>query len=383
MPLSSRIEQLHEQAAGLVGLKDFGSDDGYLDGLNALIDAVEAEAELTEVGQQMFAQQLIGGLVGRLLAEKGFTDHPQCLAASIKKPIIVTGFTRSGTTALHKLLVSVPGTQGLDCWLTAFPMPRPPREIWDGIPAYQQTVTGLEQLYTLAPDMKKIHLIRADEPDECWRIFTHSFMTYSLLGFVWAPPYADWLLTVDRRKAYARYRKVMQLIGYQNASTWVLKDPMHLPSIDLVLEQFPDACIVHTCREPVEVMPSVCSLMNTVTTPFQNNIDKHQYGRRIFSDYAWQMERFMELRKKLDPGRFLDVQYNDIVRDPVTVAKNIYRHFDIDIGAPGEQALQRWQQENTQHKFGKHEYRLEDFGLSQGVINERLANYRQTYLQRN
>lgn len=374
------IEQLHEQARGLTGLADFGSnDDGYLEGLDALMTAAEAEVSFNAIGQQMYQQMLVGGLVGRLMAEQGFRERPQCLETPIVKPIIVTGFTRSGTTALHRLLSSAPNTQGLEYWLGSFPMPRPPRADWPQYPLFQQTAGGLEQLYTLAPHLRSIHSMRAEEADEDRLILAHSFKTYALMGFIWAPSYGDWLLQSDRRGAYARMRRVLQLIGHGTAATWVLKDPMHLPNIDLLLEQFPDACIVHTCREPTDVMPSVCSLMHAVAAPFQR-IDKPSFGRRIFADYAEQMDRFMALRRRLDPSRFLDVQYDDLVRDPVAVAKRIYRHFDVDIGAEGEAALQSWHRDNTQHKYGRHEYTLEEYGLEAGQVNERLSDYRRNYL---
>lgn len=380
MSNASRIEQLHEQATQLTGLKDFGDEDEYLPGLNAFLEAVDAEVELTEFGAQLLGQMLLGGLVGRLAAYKGFADYPDFVAAPIRKPIIVTGFTRSGTTALHKLLASAPGTQGMEYWLTTFPMPRPPRDAWPEIPAYRQTVEGLNHLYELMPAMRAVHFMSADEPDECWRIIAHCFMTYSLLGFFWAPSYGDWLLNQDRGKAYEYYRKVLQLIGYRNNSTWVLKDPMHLPSIDLLLKQFPDACIVHTCREPVEVMPSSCSLMYTAAAPLQKNIDKIRFGRKTCEDYAAYMDQFMAHRAGLDPRHFLDVRYEDIVNDPVALARDIYRHFDIGIDEQGEQVLHQWRQGNQQHKYGRHEYRLEDYGLEKDRINTRLARYREAYL---
>jgi hypothetical protein len=98
---ASKIAQLHEQATQFTGLSNFGTESDYLPGLNAYMDAVSSEVELTEFGEQMYTQMLLGGLVGRLFAEKGFADFPDYATTPITKPIIVTGFTRSGTTALH------------------------------------------------------------------------------------------------------------------------------------------------------------------------------------------------------------------------------------------------------------------------------------------
>jgi hypothetical protein len=246
---------------------------------------------------------------------------------------------------------------------------------------FQQVKQGLDMLYERAPAMRVAHSMAADEPDECWRLMVFNYITYSLIGFLWAPSYGDWVLKSDRSKAYAYYKRVLQLIGYRNPSTWVLKDPMHLPSMDLLLNLFPDACIVQTCREPTEVMPSVCSLMYAAASPFQKNINKISFGRKICEDYATYMDHFMAQRAKIDPKHFLDVQYRDIVSDPVALTRNIYKHFDIAIDAQGEQVLREWGKNNQQNKYGKHEYGLAEYGLDYDQVNERLANYRRAYLE--
>jgi Sulfotransferase family len=375
-------EELHRQAIELTGLSDFGDyQDHYRQGLDALIAAVASDAQLTELGEGMFTNILLGGLIGRLEAENNFSAHPQAREQKIKRPIIVTGFTRSGTTALHRLLSHSPGSQSLQYWLTSSPMPRPPRGQWENHPKFNQTRLELEQLYSAAPDIKKIHNMQAEEPDECRLILAQSFMTYALMGFVWAPSYTDWLKTADMAGAYRRYREVLQLIGLGNPALWVLKCPMHIYSIDLLLAEFPDACIVHTCREPSEAMPSVCSLMHTVSAPFQNMPDKKRFGRNVLEDYGWQMDRFMELRRGLDPARFLDVQYDQFVSDPLGTATGIYDHFGIDIGDSELAALRQWTCKNTQHRFGKHQYSAAEYGLSTDYINDRFAQYRRQYLQ--
>jgi Sulfotransferase family len=375
-------EELHEKATELTGLSDFGDyQDHYRQGLDALIAAVASDTQLTELGEQMFTNILLGGLIGRLEAEKNFAAYPQAREQKIKRPLIVTGFTRSGTTALHRLLSHSPGSQSLQYWLTSSPMPRPPRDQWESNPKFIQTRAELEQLYRAAPDIQKIHNMQAEEPDECRLILAQSFMTYALMGFVWAPSYTQWLKTADRRGAYRRYREVLQLIGLDNPAQWVLKCPMHIYSIDLLLAEFPDACIVHTCREPSEAMPSVCSLMHTVSAPFQKMPDKTLFGRNVLEDYGWQMDRFMELRRNIDPARFLDVQYDQFVSDPVGTAMGIYAHFSIDVSDSESAALTQWASENARHKYGVHEYSAAEYGLSTDYINDRFSQYRHQYLQ--
>lgn len=375
--IQHRITQYHEQATAITGLDDFGPDDGYLEALSVFISAVDRECELTEFGEQSLLGIILGGLIGRLSAQQGFKEHPGCLDQRIKKPIIITGLPRSGTTALHKLLSSVGKTQALEYWLAETPMVRPPREQWPEIPAYNKTVAQLDALFALVPQARAMHEMDANDPDECRLILAHSFKTYALSGYFRIPSYTEWLKTTSHAAAYNRYRQVLQLIGYNNSNQWILKDPMHLAQVDCLMEQFPDACIVNIYREPADAMPSVCSLMYTIASASQTNLDKKMIGPMIVDDYAWQLDQYLALRENIAPARFLDVQFDDLVANPVQLALDIYKHFDFDVDATGKAELENWCQNNKKGKHGKHEYSLEEFGISADYINERFSAYRQ------
>lgn len=379
--IAAKIERHQQQAAAFVGYDNFGgNDDNYLEGLRTYLEACENTADLTEAGQSMLDQVVVGNLASRLFGERGFEQYPECLKQPIVKPIIVVGLPRCGTSVLHKILASAPETQSLENWLASFPMPRPPRETWPDLEPYRMVVKALDDLNEKSPDLKKAHLLDANEPDECNRIFTHSFSSWSLMALPYNRAYRQWILRQDLTKAYQRHKKVLQLIGYRNKGTWVLKDPLHLTFVDIILKLYPDACIVHTCRDPGEVMASLCNTMRLVEAPYQKKLDNHKLGEMILDDFAYMMDRFMALRTRLDPARFLDVRYTDVVSDPVTLAKRIYRHFDIDIGADGESNLQQWLKKNKKDRFGKHHYTLEEYGLTRDMVNDRYAKYREQYL---
>ena len=82
-------------------------------------------------------------LVGRLLSEHGFAEHPSYADVPIERPIFVCGLPRTGTTALHRLLHADPTHQGLELWLTEVPQPRPPRETWADNPVFRRAQPGL------------------------------------------------------------------------------------------------------------------------------------------------------------------------------------------------------------------------------------------------
>ena len=117
---------LHEAAIKQTGLDDFG-DSAYLDGLRVLLSALDTDLKLTGVYRERVFGSIVGVLIGRLYAAKGWREHPDCLQTAVRRPLIITGIPRTGTTALHKALSMDPQFQGLELWLAQTPMVRPPR----------------------------------------------------------------------------------------------------------------------------------------------------------------------------------------------------------------------------------------------------------------
>src|ERR1700740_2344192 len=132
------VDELHASASKLTGLDDFGTDDdNYREALGVLLDSYRQEAGLTVLGSKMNRFFLRGALVAQLVSESAWKQYPQHADVAVKRPIIVTGLVRTGTTALHRLLGADPAHQGLHLWLAAFPQPRRPRATWESHPLYR------------------------------------------------------------------------------------------------------------------------------------------------------------------------------------------------------------------------------------------------------
>src|ERR1700730_9470917 len=155
-------DELHARAAEMAQYSDFGPP-VYRTGLRLLLRAFDQDATFTEVGFNFAYGTVLGTLVARLYAQRGFADSPPAHAPLIRAPLVITGIPRTGTTALHKLLSMDPQFQGLEHWLTNFPIPRPPRDTWDANPLYQSMVAYLEAFYSAAPHFRAIHNMVADE----------------------------------------------------------------------------------------------------------------------------------------------------------------------------------------------------------------------------
>jgi hypothetical protein len=113
-------------------LSDFG-DLGFRAGLDALVDALNHDAQLHAAGRMALRRIMTDHLVNRLLLTSVRQQAPGIFTRPLANPLIVTGLPRSGTTLLHRMLAADPAHYGLPYWelgvpgLAPGPAGRPPR----------------------------------------------------------------------------------------------------------------------------------------------------------------------------------------------------------------------------------------------------------------
>ncbi len=369
------FEDLHASATKITGgLADFG-DDEYHEPLRILLDSLEREAGLTGVGNTHVRASIRGALVARLMSQDGFNRHPEHRDVAIERPIIVTGIQRSGTTALQRLLYADPAAQGLEMWLTQMPQPRPPRETWDDDPVYAMLKAGFDKHHAENPDFAGIHYMNADVPEECWQLLRQSMITVMFQSLSHVPSYAAWLREADWTPAYERYKQNLQLIGLNdNDKRWVLKNPTHLDALDALMAVFPDALVVQTHRDPVVAVGSACSLAEATTQGWSTVFTGEQLGTDVLEMLSYEVRDFAERRAAYDPAQFVDVQYDDLVADPIGTVAGIYRAFDLPWTDSVEAAVREEHEASRRGpRAPKHSYSLSDYGLTEEQVRAAFA----------
>jgi hypothetical protein len=73
------------------------------------------------------------------------------------------------------------------------------------------------------------------------------------------------------------------------------------------------------------------------------------------------------------------MQYADLMRDPIAALKQLYAALGDAFTAEAEESIGRWIADNPQGKFGRHEYRLAEFGLEPEKVRETFAEYLAQY----
>ena len=75
----------------------------------------------------------------------------------------------------------------------------------------------------------------------------------------------------------------------------------------------------------------------------------------------------------------MDVQFEEIVADPVAVLGRAYERFDVPWSGDIEGRMRSFLDNHPRGQHGSHSYEIEDFGMTLGQIRERFGRYCSTY----
>jgi len=370
-------ESLLATARRRTGLADFG-DPPCKEALRILVFACNTEANLNMFGQFAAREHLLELLETRLRLVSQWQQIPQIQDVSIRSPIFITGLPRSGSTFLHDLFANDPVNRVPLTWEVMFPLPFSKRTKDDPESRIRKAENRLRLMHLTNPSIVKAHPIGARLPQECIAIMSYSLLSEEFLCMFWVPLYEKWLRTQDMRLAYRFHRNFISHLPCPSpAERWVLKAPDHVYSLDALIEIYPDARIVFLHRDPMKVLGSVASLATKLRSTFSSQIDPMRTGineARVLNEVTMKMMEFRDRYPSLC-DRFIDVQYLDLVRNPVATIQRIYERFGLVLSADAERRMYSFLEGRRNKRRPKHVYSLADFGIDTDRKESCLAAY--------
>lgn len=384
--LGSPVTELSEKsllraACKQTGLNDFG-DESFRLPLKKLIESLETEANLNFTGKYLLRQYFIKLLINRLKIQEQFNRYPEIFQVQIKKPVFVLGLPRCGTTFLFNLLCQDSNTRWLRLWELMNPCPPPVLQASETDPRIQQAEKSLKLYDWVAPNLKVTHYYDPRGPEECNKLFEHNFVSPLFAVKTNIPSYYQWLVKQENlfTSSYKYYRQQLQLLSWKyQGKHWILKAPFHLSRLDSILKVFPDACFVHIHRNPLNSVPSGCSLSALWRGIYSDRVDTKIIGQQWLNWLADATERMMNERSQTHTEHFFDSNYDDMIADPVDTLRQIYNHFKFDYTTRLEENLKQYINQNSQHKRGVHVYSLEQFNLEPIAVSQKFIKYRKQF----
>lgn len=366
------LPTLLAEASAVVGLDDFGPDD-FKPGLQKLIETYTTNG-FDERGVKRTRKRLVKLLQVRLRMEAAWRQHPEIRNVEIKAPMLLTGLPRTGTSALLNLLSQDTAARPLKLWegMCPDPLAGNPPESED--PRYVQLKAFYEEAHKKNPGFEKIHFTSADTPEECIHLLNHTFQDVQFGVETMMEPYGSWFQAQDHMPSYRYYADILRMLQWQRpGERWLLKTPGHLWALDCLVKLFPDCSIIITHRNPLECVTSYASMMETLL--IGRDFDRKDFGPVVMEYLARKMESSLRQREIISPDRIIDLQFNDFIADGVAIVRRIYQHFNIAMTADAEKRFQQYADEHPMGKRGKHDYRLEEYGLTEKQILDRFAFY--------
>ncbi|MYF29159.1 MAG: sulfotransferase [Gammaproteobacteria bacterium] len=369
-------DQMVAAARKRTGLEDFG--DSYFDSaFRVLVESINEEARLSTVGRLVQRQQIVGLLANRLRVEDLLRRHPEIHELDVGRIILIAGMQRTGTTLMQRLLASNPAVRSLSAWEALNPVPLPGEGRADCHRRVRLAKASERTLAYLAPTLFPIHPIEHDAPEEDILLLDLTFMSQTFEATMHVPSYARWLEQQDQSKTYEYLRTLMKILVWQRpGDVWVLKTPQHLEHLDVVLEVLPKTTIVQTHRDPVIAVASFCSMVAHARGMMSEHVDPGEISAHWIPKVRRALALAMEVRATVPPSRFVDVSYYDLLDDPLTVLRRVYKALRLDFGPAAEAALAAARASNRQHRYGRHAYDAADFGISCRRIEDCFAWYR-------
>ncbi len=362
------------------GLDDFGPEP-FDEPLQILCASLQQEVDLNANGIENAHRRLMNLLNTRLRLQALWSAHTEILDLPVRAPIFIVGLPRSGTTFLQWLLARDPSLRHAPFWELMFPLPfgDAAAPVATPDPRIAAAHAALEQLHRVAPEMVKMHQLEAEEPEEEIALLSLGFCS---MAFEWSfavPSYVEWYRKADHRAGYAYFRRVLQTLQWlRGGEQWVLKAPMHMENLQALLSAFPDATIVQTHRDPVTATVSLSSL----TCYGIRNYFDHPNPLLVGSNISAIVERLLRgicrERQDGDP-RYVDIQFRELMQDPIAMVRRIYAACDKTLDDAAEQRMRHWIAAHPRGQHGGHEYAAEDFGIDMVERYRALHFYTERY----
>ncbi|SOZ40059.1 sulfotransferase family protein [Cupriavidus neocaledonicus] len=376
------LAQASEQAGGL---DDFGPGN-YREALRVLSDSLASEANLSAQGAQMLEGKLRGQLVNRLVIQDYCRRHPEIMQERVEDPLVIVGLPRTGTTLLQRMLATDARFCAAAWWETRYPAPLPGEDVRDPSRRIAAAREEVAQMIRFIPDIVAIHPLDAMAADEEFMLMEHSFLC-AMNSYANVPAYTDWLARQDHTEVYACLKTMLQFLQWQKrqrgakpAQRWVLKTPQHLHTLEVLLRVFPGAQVVLTHRDPLQTIPSMASMAHTLWQLYADDPDPATAARQWSEQMRRGTDHAMAVRDAMPADRFLDVRFEDTVRDPFGVAQAVYRFAGMPLTEAARAGMWAWMESNPRNQRAAHAYTPERFGLSEAQLERDFAGYRARHI---
>jgi len=343
----------------------------------------------------LFCFLLLWGVLNAICLGLDHVLFPGFRKVRVKRPVFIIAHPRSGTTLTHRLMLKDPGryscTRAYECLLPSILQKKLVRALgW----VDRRLLGGLLHDFVRSKessalgDLQDIHHFSLLEPEEDEFFY---FMTFgsgvSLSLFPYVDEFRevmayDWMPEAAQREHLEYYHGCLQRQVYLDGEARVFcskNTTTFIPKIEPLAELYPDARFVHIVRNPLEVAPSLLSLLASTWRQLGFPEDDIQRGCAVIHRTNMRAyELAFEAFDRMDPGRYCIIEYRDLVSAPKATMLKVYETLGIEMRPAYAAVLDELQEKARSHRSG-HEYGLEEYDLTEAGIRAELPTVFERY----
>jgi len=312
---------------------------------------------------------------------------PSLARTKVKRPIVLVGNPRTGTTFLQRFLTDEGFGSGMELFLMLYPSLLLQKVLRPFLPLLEK-VSPAKYHSTAAHETS----LSSVETDDVGVLFRH-LDGFFLYGFFLSFDDEDMLPHFDPKVRDTSARDFAWLgtlwrrsLVLHKADRNVAKLFSVAPRLPAFLKSFPDAQILYMARDPVEVIPSSMSLMLGVLDRAFGFWSKPAEVRqrwldRMYDAFIMLYRRFHEdwVNGEIDRERVFIVRYDRMMADFDGMMDEMCAFLDHEM-TPDLQARIAARAKKQRAYTSEHKYDLAKYGLSEEKIRRDCAFVYETFL---
>lgn len=360
--------------------------------------------------------------VRRKVLDYAFQHLDEIRKVEFRKPIVITGFPRSGTSLLQDLFAQDPYARTFLGWEYQIPTPPVLRENYHTdfrVIRYQ-----IDLLFSNILElgfMKRLnqsHVVSATTYEEESLALIQA-QVYVVLGVLLDDNVFETAHSEEgKRHAYEYVKILLQIISskfgpkelHPEFGHFVMKSPLHSIFPKLIFDVFPDARVIVAHRDPFEVVGSWTKLTASCGAHYPNvdseyfDTKKHtlEFGRRSLQQISLMADRLHKFRvenPEISAKRITDVSFRHLIKNPIGTVKQLYADLGYEYTQEFENNMKIYLEKEKNKKEGKEEDGLfglfgffngnhtgkpifnteKDFGITKEKVHMQMKNYYEEY----
>jgi hypothetical protein len=246
-----------------------------------------------------------------------------------KDPVFIIGNYRTGTTYLITML-SKDRSRGYVSNLLGYSF-----SIFLAAPRLSRKLVDAS-----LPDFRPMDNVRmgADEPTED----EYCLGTYSKYGYYngmifpknfkkFARYHSFDGLPKDAEKWQQQYDYLLKILTHiHDGRQLFLKNPALAFRVKYILKRYPNAKFIFTKRNPYKLYASNLHYYRKVVPLYTlQNYKEGMLKEEILNHYSEMVQKVEEAKSIIPEGNYLEIKYEDFIRDPMPFMEKIYRQFEL------------------------------------------------------